>query len=216
MNKTDLQNIVKELSQKRPVFHSEADFQFALACEIVKKFPNANIRLERPFGYEMNKYLDILVQINDGLYPIELKYKTAKLNTDTITINGDEYRLKTHGARDLNAYDCLKDIQRIEELSEIPEFKLGFVVWLVNDSAYWKEPRNPNANYADFAIYEGALKTGRMSWRNNSKSQSLKTRRGIELRNRYQINWRSYSNLGVNVKNGEFRYALLSIESSQP
>lgn len=53
MNSTlDIEKCMKSLSEKRPIFHSEADFQFALAWEIQKEYPKANVRLEYPIRLE--------------------------------------------------------------------------------------------------------------------------------------------------------------------
>lgn len=70
------------LSKKRPVFHSEADFQHALAWEIHKNYSQSNLRLEyNPTISEGNMYLDIWVTHPNG-YPtaIELKYITKKVS----------------------------------------------------------------------------------------------------------------------------------------
>ena len=43
----DLDSVLRNLSQKREMFHSEADFQFAIAEEIKNKYPKSNVRLEK-------------------------------------------------------------------------------------------------------------------------------------------------------------------------
>ena len=73
----DIHNLMEDLSQHRPIFHSEADFQHALAWQIHKVMPNCEIRLEMPYRVPQgNWYLDIWL-----LTPriaIELKYRTKK------------------------------------------------------------------------------------------------------------------------------------------
>ena len=55
----DLNANMRTLASKRPVFHSEADFQHALAMQIVGAEPGVQIRLEyRPFSHE-RIYLDL-------------------------------------------------------------------------------------------------------------------------------------------------------------
>jgi len=46
----DLNVIVSNLSEKRPIFHSEKDFQFALSWKIQEMYENLKIRLERLFS----------------------------------------------------------------------------------------------------------------------------------------------------------------------
>ena len=153
---------VEALRQKRPVFHSEADFQFALAWEIKTLCPNAEIRLEVPFGKEAKSYIDILVSHQGNVYPIELKYKTRKLSYD---LDGESYNLKNHGAGDFGSYDFIKDICRIEELSELlHDFKYGYALWLTNDPYYWNPPRKNNTGAAAFRVFEGSTKSGTLSW----------------------------------------------------
>ena len=42
----EIKKILEELAVRRPVFHSEADFKFALAWAIQEATRNAKIRLE--------------------------------------------------------------------------------------------------------------------------------------------------------------------------
>jgi hypothetical protein len=55
----DIPGLMSRLSQTRPIFHSDADFQHALAWQIHVENPNAAVRLEtRP---ERGMRLDLLV-----------------------------------------------------------------------------------------------------------------------------------------------------------
>jgi hypothetical protein len=42
----DIHEIIRQLSIWRPIFHSEADFQFSLAWMIKEQYPNCEIRLD--------------------------------------------------------------------------------------------------------------------------------------------------------------------------
>ena len=46
----DVERILAELSDERPVFHSEADFQFALALKMQQLYPP-----KLPFGWRERK-----------------------------------------------------------------------------------------------------------------------------------------------------------------
>jgi len=102
--------IIDTLRTKRMVFHSEADFQFALAWQIQQSYPDADIRLEYPASNKTKEYVDILVKLNDDVYPIELKYKTKRLS---ISLDDEVYALKQHGAGGFGSYDFIKDICRL-------------------------------------------------------------------------------------------------------
>jgi len=55
--------LIRRLSQTRPIVHSEADFQHALAWQMHVENPNAVVRLEtRP---ERGMRLDLLVALGD-------------------------------------------------------------------------------------------------------------------------------------------------------
>ena len=74
----DIYEIIRQLSIWRPIFHSEADFQFSLAWLIKKKYPECEIRLEFVPSFNPNLHLDILVILDGKWIPIELKYTTKK------------------------------------------------------------------------------------------------------------------------------------------
>ncbi len=208
----DLLPIIEILRQKRLLFHSEADFQFALAWEIQKELPTADIRLEYPPESAPNKYIDILVR-NDGCsYPIELKYKTKKLSA---TVGGEKFLLKNHGAQDIGAYDCIKDIYRVESFADkLDGFKCGYILWLTNDPYYWNAPNNANAGYAAFSIHHGAKKYGAMNWGSHLGAGTTNGREDeLILSGEYEIAWNDYSDLGV--KPGFFKYALMRVERGE-
>src|SRR5437764_4611807 len=72
----DMRGLLDRLSAERPIFHSEADFQHALAWLIHSEHPNAQIRLEtRP---ERGIRLDLLVVVGGERIAIELKYLVAR------------------------------------------------------------------------------------------------------------------------------------------
>ena len=198
--------IIESLRHKRSVFHSEADFQFALAWEIQQSNSDTEIRLEYPPKDEPNKYIDILVRHEEFVFPIELKYKTKNLS---VLVDGEQFTLKNHGVQDLGAYDFVKDICRSESFAtHLDGFKCGYVIWLTNDPYYWNAPKNPNAGYAEFSIHDGATKAGVMKWGSNLSLGTIKGReQELMLKSEYLISWNEYSDLGT--KSGSFKYALI-------
>ena len=73
-----MHGVIQKLSEKRKIFHSEADFQFAIAWEIKLLYNNAEVMLECPLNVS-SKAIDIVVNLDDHVYPIELKYKQKNL-----------------------------------------------------------------------------------------------------------------------------------------
>ena len=205
----DLQACIDRLKDKRCVFHSEADFQFALAWEIQTAYPEADVRLEYCPKSVPQMHLDLIVTLDHSEYPIELKYKTAGFNWATVS---EAFHLKNHGAQDIGKYDCLIDVMRIEHLSKLlPNFAAGFVVWLTNDASYWKPLRKADAVCRDFSIHEGITKFGTLRWTENAGVGTTKNReREIVLRGSYSIHWQDYSTFEA-IPNNIFRYSILEI-----
>jgi len=189
----DIHEIMHLLSMWRPIFHSEADFQFSLAWLIKKKYPDCEIRLE--FVPEFN--------------PIELKYTTKRCIK---TINDEVYVLKEQGAKDQGCYNYLKDIMRIEEFRDkTSKFIEGYTIKITSEMSYLKPPTKVNCTYAEFSIENGSIKTGCMNWDANTGKGTM---RGMEapivLTGMYPINWKEYSKVD-NTNSGTFMYLVNTI-----
>lgn len=200
----DLQQIIAILAKRRKAFWSEADFQFELAQEIKTMFPAAQIRLERPFPNSAGKrnYIDIVVELNGELFPIELKYKTKEATI--ADCSGESISLQNHSATDFGCYDYLKDISRLEGLKNKPNFKRGFALMLTNDPAYCNDTQRVSA-YDDFKIYSGATKGGLLSWGLTSKGTQFvcNGRVSFSLSGTYTMQWEEY--------NANFKYLINEI-----
>lgn len=105
----DFPGSLDRLAVDRPVFHSEADFQHALAWRIHQENPTARIRLEtRP---QRGIRLDLLVDLSGERTAIELKYFIRRF---TAVVHDEPYDLPNQGAHDISCYDFVKDIVRVE------------------------------------------------------------------------------------------------------
>jgi dGTP triphosphohydrolase len=197
---------------KRAVFHSEADFQFALAWELQKEYPSADIRLEYPTEIDGKAcHIDILVGIEDELFPIELKYKTMK---KIITFNDEKFYLKGQGAQNLGRYDLLKDVMRIETiLKDNEKYQKGYVIMLSNDPSYWNAQKNKNTCCAAFSISEGKIATGSLAWAEHASAGTKKGReKSLNLYGNHITNWTDYSKVD-DQRNGSFKYLLVNINN---
>ena len=112
----DIDDLMTDLARVRGMFHSEADFQHALAWQIHEASPQSQVRLEvdvaRAAGRRM--YLDIWLP--EERIAIELKYLTRRLD---LTHRGERFALRDH-AQDLGRYEFLKDVQRLEVMRSMP------------------------------------------------------------------------------------------------
>ena len=207
MNHSIIIQSLKDLASKRPFFWSEADFQFAFSEVLRIHLPNAKIRLERPFPISDEKYyhVDIWVEDDGKVYPIELKYKTKKCS---VTVEDEIIQVTEQSAIDLGRYDYVADIKRIEDIRDKdPLFGEGYAIILTNDASYYTDPEETiNTMDSEFRIHEGAKLSGELRWRCTSKAKKVDengnrdSRKAITLSDSYTMNWNLYSI--VQNKNG--------------
>jgi hypothetical protein len=206
----NLEKVLKSLSEKRPIFHAEADFQQSLAWEIREHYPDCTIRLEtKVFGSDRKVYLDILCVYKGRKYAIELKYKTLSY---TCTIDGEEFALSNQGAQDTGRYDVLKDIQRLEGMVAAGVADEGILIFLTNDRSYYSKP-SQEINTVDrkFRIHEGSQVGGRLSWAEGTGQGTMKGREvAIHLNGNYQMNWDTYSQINIDSRS-EFQCLMLQV-----
>ena len=211
MKRFDIHRVLERLAEKRPVFHSEADFRFALAWQIEKMTPDAGVRLEWPFSLSgSNRYLDIWLR-TAGI-AIELKYRTRLLS---IEHGGERFSLKNKMANNYGRYGFIDDIRRIERIAadlrtvDRSEFSHGYAVLLTNDPLYWRVG-GKGANDEEFRIHEDRLLTGTMDWtKGPSKGMTKNHRHPLTLSGSYELHWEDY--IEHSGKNGTFRYLAVQI-----
>jgi len=208
MDLTEMRFLIEALAQKRPIFHSEADFQQAFAWEIQVRYPTAIVRLEtRPLSGEAI-YLDVFAVVDEVRVAVELKYLVRSLD---LTILGERFQLRDQGAHDVRRYDVVKDISRIESLIERDIADVGFVITLSNDPAYWKTGTKEGPSDRDFRLHEGNLLSGKRSWSPNAGAGTTRGRPSpITLDYEHVVRWHNYSFLG-DGSGKTLRYAAMDI-----
>ena len=108
----DVDEIMSHLSERRPIFHSEADFQHELAWQLHDK--GYAVRLEYPYSYkepdgsspekETSGYRQALdIWLSKENIAIELKYPTRGLKCKDL--EGESFELRDHGGQPLRRYD---------------------------------------------------------------------------------------------------------------
>ena len=181
----DIHNLMADLSRHRPCFHSEADFQFALAWRIHEVITDCKIRLEWPYR---DMRLDIYLRTEK--IAIELKHRLPHRNAN------------------YGRYGFLEDINRIERVVKDGKADSGFAVLLTNYQALWGPPQSrwETTTDAAFRLHEGRTVTGELAWSDKTAESTKKGREGpICLTGSYRLHWRDYSSLGTG-KNQKFRY----------
>ena len=205
----DIHGIMSGLSQVRPIFHSEADFQHALAWAIRETVPDSRIRLEfNPFAQDDRRsYLDIWLA--DSGVALELKYKTSALTTE---VCGERFDLRDQSAQNHGRYDFLNDVQRLERVAREGGARAGYAIMLTNDSYYWRSPRSSyeRPNYAAFRIHEGRRVRGELKWIRQGGGGTKSRESPIRLTGDYTMRWRDYSPPG-SERNWGFRYLAVAV-----
>lgn len=208
-NKFDIYKIIEKLRVKRPIFVSEADFQLELAWIIKEEYPNSIVRLEYCPEFDYNMHIDILVIMNNRWIPIELKYKTKDCIKE---ISNEKFNLKKHGAKDINCYLYLKDIQRIEKIKDnVDFFEKGYTILITNEISYTKVPMKKNCFYKEFSLEEGIIKNGKLDWHKDTGVGTKKNvEKPIELKGKYRMEWNNYSIID-NSNSGTFKILINEI-----
>jgi hypothetical protein len=197
----EIEALLRRLSERRPIFHSEADFQHALASELHLSEPSVEIRLERRIA---DMRVDMVTMSPTGNCAFELKYKTRVSQTDHA---GESFWLRNHAAQDIGRYDFLKDVSRIEQVVLGNPGWSGCAVLLTNDPGYWRSGREGTVDSA-FRLHDGRILDPKLEW---DIRASVGTTRGrtlpLEIRGRYEIRWCPYARIGTE----EFRYLAIKI-----
>ena len=189
------------LAKRRPVFHSEADFQFALAWEIQKRHPKVDMRLEYPVPLDrVQGRIDIWLE--DSATAVELKYWTHKA---TLTNHAERFEF-ADGAPVWERYEFWKDVARIERLISDGPAKAGYVIALTHSQGFWNGVGAGTVDEA-FRIFNGRTVSGRLDWAPHTGAGTRQDHEEPhELRGSYLTRWHEYSPLG-------FRYLLIDVRA---
>ena len=206
----DMDGLMGSLADSRKVFHSEADFQHALAWHMHQAMPESQVRLEVDVMQveHQRRFLDIWLSL-EGI-AIELKYKTRGLELEQ---DDEPFVLRNQSAQDQGRYDFLLDIQRLELIrSNLEQCKAAYAVLLTNDSSYWKVPTHRDTVDADFRVHEGRAISGELAWAPHAGPGTVKSRESpIEIKGSHRLRWQEYSSF-PGKSYGRFRYLVVSVE----
>lgn len=206
----NLLTIINELMKKNDGhYFREAQLQFDLAWALRESFKDDNIKIHLEYFAknkikDNNMYYDIVIENGEDFIPIELKFKTKK-------INGFNY--SNQAAQDLGRYDFWKDVERIENFKDNTHNKMskGYAVFITNDDAY-KNNSGEKCIYKDFAINDGReiKKNQNLAWTDGIESTTVGTNRmyNIKIAGEYVIKWEDVYDITDKYK---FRALILEI-----
>lgn len=200
----DTEETLRHLATQRPLFHSEADFQHALAWFAHQSDPNIVVRLELPFRFDdSSEYLDLQFTNGSQALAVELKYKTRRL---LFQHAGEDFSLKQQGAQDIGRYDFLADVERLERFVAAKRATAGCAILLTNDPSYWSESARSGTVDEKFRLTEGRVVHGSLAWLEHASAGTMRGReKPITLNGKYTVAWKPYS-MPCELPSGEFRY----------
>ena len=193
------------LAERRPVFHSEADFQFAFAQTVSAMDPGIACRLEKPLTSARTgrtEYLDLLCLGPNGATPIEFKYFTRRWHG---TANGEDFSLRDHAAADLLRLHFIHDVVRLESS---PHGERGLAILLTNESALWSESARQTQD-SEFHLHHGRTLEGTLLWAGGIYEPNTRVLAGT-----YDLNWQDFSHLDDH-RGGQLRYLAIEVEVVQ-
>ncbi len=203
MTPFDIHALLEGLAEKRPVFHSEADFQFALGWEI-REQTGLDVRLEYPRVPNERVYLDIWLP--EARLAIELKYFKKKLEVE---VGGERFALTNQSAQDINRYHFVRDIERVEGAGG------GFTIALTNDPNYWNGAIKEDPIDAAFRLHHGRTLPANepLAWARHAATGMKKP--PVRLQHSYALAWRDYgSPLPGAAEANSRRFRYLAVEVS--
>lgn len=213
------QDIFAFLESNEELLFNERDFQMHLATWLRKSandYDDVDVeyyvpKIELPnYVWDSELRLDIVVK-KDGEYcPVELKYKTKKVERQISRfdemLDDKVVVMKNQGAQDLGMYDFWKDIRRIELVrNRFEKVKGGLAIFVTNDALYTKASRPESNNYL-LNMNEG-MHSVIKHWQNeNSACAKMKSYKSFEVEKEYSINWHHR-----NVDNIPFHYCVVNV-----
>lgn len=183
--------VMVHLASRRPVFHSESDFQFAFAQSVAALDDRIGIRLEVPQrGEHRRTYVDLVCRDGQEVSLVEFKYVTRSWSgTDGHT--DEHFDLRGHEALDLARLYFIHDVTRLEGWAAQQVCGNGFAVLLTNDDRLWDHPP-PGRVTRDqgYRLHEGRTLTGSLRWGTPEAPFAANDR---NLHGSYVAHWREYS-----------------------
>jgi len=204
-----IDSLLERLAAKRPVFHSECDFQFALAWQIREEHPAARIRLERPVpDCDHTEFTDLLVHLDHETWAVELKYKLPQRSCPEVLVEGERFRLGDQGQSLVARCEYIKDVCRMEQLVAAQHATVGIAIMLTNDAGYWQPAKRDDQKDRAFRIHEGRILRGELGWPPEARTGD--GRPTLSLRGQYTCAWQDYSI----VQGSKFRALVTRVDGS--
>ena len=195
------QDVLAFLESNNELLFNERDFQMHLVAWLrnsANAYDDVDVEYYVPqtelenYIWDSELRLDIVVKKGGEYCPVELKYKTKKVEKQITrfdeVLHDKVVVMKNQGAQDLGMYDFWKDVRRVELVrNRFKSVKGGLAVFVTNDPFYTKKSRENSNNFL-FNMDEGEHSVVKR-WQ-NPESFCAKTHPDFEVENEYTIEWR--------------------------
>ena len=146
------QDVFAFLENNDELLFNERDFQMHLAMWLrnsSNRYDDVDVEYYVPkselddYVWDSELRLDIVVKKDGEFCPVELKYKTKKVERNISrfgeVLHNKVVVMKNQGAQDLGMYDFWKDVCRVELVRRrFDRVKGGLAVFVTNDVSYTK------------------------------------------------------------------------------
>lgn len=190
------------LESNEELLFNERDFQMHLATWLRNSancYDDVDVEYYVPcqeldnYVWDSELRLDIVVKKDSEYCPVELKYKTKKVERKISRFDeelaGNVVVMKNQGAQDLGMYDFWKDVRRVELVrNRFERVKGGLAVFVTNDGFYTKGSKESSNNYL-FNMSAGKAHSKQKYWA-KPESTCAKTHPNFEVERKYSIEWK--------------------------
>ena len=190
------------LESNEELLFNERDFQIHLATWLRNSancYDDVDVEYYVPcqeldnYVWDSELRLDIVVKKDSEYCPVELKYKTKKVERKISRFDeelaGNVVVMKNQGAQDLGMYDFWKDVRRVELVrNRFERVKGGLAVFVTNDGFYTKGSKESSNNYL-FNMSAGKAHSKQKYWA-KPESNCAKTHPNFEVEREYSIEWK--------------------------
>lgn len=203
-----LTSALASLAERRPLFHSEADFQHELAWELRGGNPALQLRLERPMS-QKSGYIDLLVLGEAQHHATGIELKLHKDSLSYATTN-ECFEYSGNAPLDGSRSEFWNDVSRLERWVHDNAMRAGFAVMLTNSPDLWDpaKVRDRPTNDHAFRMHEGSTVTGQLDYIGSSIGKYGESK--IVLTGQYACRWRPYSRVGPEPTK-QFKYLVIEV-----
>lgn len=176
MTRAELCVAMDALAVRRPIFHSEADFQFELAWNLAEAGSRYRAEVPHDLGGDVI-YLDLSTKSGAPGVGIELKYLKSLPNAAGVAGKDryeETFNVKNNSSTNLARYDIWSDYSRLSQLVHKGALRKGYVIVLTNDSNLWAPPGEIMGR--NFPLQDGSPVTTPMDWHWNGHTEEEKRR----------------------------------------